>query len=633
MSSRARKIVSLAVKSLNEEDSQQATSSADPDPSSQESPCTRNSPLLPQAAGSNQRSRAYIISSSESEPFESSEDSYRPSDDEVETPNVLSESEVSSDDDKNDNGNVAETDDLDRWGPCTELPVTFQFTRQSGLKKDSLDLNKPFDIYQQFITNEIIDLIVSETNRYASQLKSKPLRPRSLLHKWVDTNREEMQRFLAVLLIMGINELPKMRLYWSNDEMYGNDLIKKTMTRNRFDMMLRCLHFTDNTDPEANADRLSKIKTVVELICRQFQETLTPNEEVVIDESMVPWRGRLVFRQYLPAKSHKYGVKIYKVCTTEGYTYDLRIYAGKNISTGVTAQNGKGHTYNICMDLLKDLKHEGRILYIDNFYTSVQLCRDLLQSHTYVCGTLRSNRKGNPKTVCTKKLKRGEVYGQQNQDGIRVLKWVDKRPVLMISSVPAHAACLVPTGRKNRNGDDIVKPHAIIAYNKAKKGVDVSDQMSSYYTCLRKSLKWYKKVIFEIMLGTCIVNAWVLHNNYNKGGKKMDMLRFRENVIHGLLNQGDATTSADIQGGGDGPMNENLEHSRKRKRSKSQHKIGKYEGSARKNRRRCSACYKRIQQEMGSKEARVKAKKVLTYCVDCDEKPTLCISCFNELHK
>ncbi|XP_045471831.1 piggyBac transposable element-derived protein 4-like [Harmonia axyridis] len=483
MSSRARKIVSLAVKSLNEEDSQQATSSADPDPSSQESPCTRNSPLLPQAAGSNQRSRAYIISSSESEPFESSEDSYRPSDDEVETPNVLSESEVSSDDDKNDNGNVAETDDLDRWGPCTELPVTFQFTRQS--------------------------------------------------------------------------------------------------------------------------------------------ETLTPNEEVVIDESMVPWRGRLVFRQYLPAKSHKYGVKIYKVCTTEGYTYDLRIYAGKNISTGVTAQNGKGHTYNICMDLLKDLKHEGRILYIDNFYTSVQLCRDLLQSHTYVCGTLRSNRKGNPKTVCTKKLKRGEVYGQQNQDGIRVLKWVDKRPVLMISSVPAHAACLVPTGRKNRNGDDIVKPHAIIAYNKAKKGVDVSDQMSSYYTCLRKSLKWYKKVIFEIMLGTCIVNAWVLHNNYNKGGKKMDMLRFRENVIHGLLNQGDATTSADIQGGGDGPMNENLEHSRKRKRSKSQHKIGKYEGSARKNRRRCSACYKRIQQEMGSKEARVKAKKVLTYCVDCDEKPTL----------
>lgn len=111
MSSRARKIVSLAVKSLNEEDSQQATSSADPDPSSQESPCTRNSPLLPQAAGSNQRSRAYIISSSESEPFESSEDSYRPSDDEVETPNVLSESEVSSevssDDDKNDNGNVA----------------------------------------------------------------------------------------------------------------------------------------------------------------------------------------------------------------------------------------------------------------------------------------------------------------------------------------------------------------------------------------------------------------------------------------------------------------------------------------------------------------------------------------------
>lgn len=80
----------------------------------------------------------------------------------------------------------------------------------------------------------------------------------------------------------------------------------------------------------------------------------------------------------------------------------------------------------------------------------------------------------------------------------------------MISSVPHHTDQVISTGSKNRNGEDVCKPPAIIAYNKAKKGVDISDQMSSYYTSLRKSLKWYKKVIFEVMLGTCVVNSWVI---------------------------------------------------------------------------------------------------------------------------
>lgn len=317
--------------------------------------------------------------------------------------------------------------------------------------------------------------------------------------------------------------------------MYSNTRVKKTMSRNRFDWLLRCLNFADNSDPTAKNDRLFKLKNVLELCCRQFQGTMEPGEEIVIDESMVPWRGRLIFRQYLPAKSHKYGVKLYKVCTPEGYTYDLKVYAGKNDSTGSIATNIGGHTYRICMELLKNLTNCGRILYIDNFYTSVKLCEDLLDCQTYVCGTLRSNRKGNPRNVCLKKLKKGEIYGEQNGNGIRVIKWVDKRPVLMISSFPSHTDKLVETGNQKR-GNEVLKPPAIIAYNKAKKGVDLSDQMSSYYTCLRKSIKWYKKVIFEIILGTCVVNALVIYNSHGLGRTKpLGMLAFREKLIEGLM--------------------------------------------------------------------------------------------------
>jgi hypothetical protein len=47
---------------------------------------------------------------------------------------------------------------------------------------------------------------------------------------------------------------------------------------------------------------------------------------LVIDESMVPFRGRLHFRQYIPNKTHKYGIKLYKLCTTDGYTCNISVY-------------------------------------------------------------------------------------------------------------------------------------------------------------------------------------------------------------------------------------------------------------------------------------------------------------------
>lgn len=151
---------------------------------------------------------------------------------------------------------------------------------------------------------------------------------------------------------MGISHLPSIDLYWSKNNIYGHKLIPTIMSRDRFDMLLKFYQLSDNEDPPANNDIIS------------------PGERTVIDETMVPWRGRLVFRQYLPAKAHKYGIKLYKICTTEGYTYDLRIYARKN-NANVPEQ---GYTYTICLEV--------------NYYISLKLCKDLLSSRTYICGTL-----------------------------------------------------------------------------------------------------------------------------------------------------------------------------------------------------------------------------------------------------
>lgn len=46
---------------------------------------------------------------------------------------------------------------------------------------------------------------------------------------------------------------------------------------------------------------------------------------MVIDKSMIAWGGRLGSKQYIPGKKHKFGVKVFKLCTGHGYTYDFKI--------------------------------------------------------------------------------------------------------------------------------------------------------------------------------------------------------------------------------------------------------------------------------------------------------------------
>jgi len=72
-------------------------------------------------------------------------------------------------------------------------------------------------------------------------------------------------------------------------------------------------------------------------------------------------------------------------------------------------------------------------VFMDNYYNSISLSRELLNRKTHTTGTLRSNRKGNPKCVTTKKLKSGE-YIWRRQENIYVSKWKDKKDVLTITT-------------------------------------------------------------------------------------------------------------------------------------------------------------------------------------------------------
>lgn len=168
------------------------------------------------------------------------------------------------------------------------------------------------------------------------------------------------------------------------------------------------LHVTNN-DTADTTNKLYKLGTVLDYLNEKFQSLYVPGENMCIDESMMPWRGRLSFRQYIPSKRHKYGIKFFKLCLPHGYTYKFKIYVGAEESSSSSQSaidEGTGLliglSEKVVLHLCENVLDKGRSLYTDNFYTSVSLMKSLLKRKTHLVGTLRRNRRNNPKDVIKK---------------------------------------------------------------------------------------------------------------------------------------------------------------------------------------------------------------------------------------
>ena len=62
--------------------------------------------------------------------------------------------------------------------------------------------------------------------------------------------------------------------------------------RNRFLILLSFLHATDNQSPDAETDKLHKIKKLSELLVTNWQKYCYPGREIYVYVTLVPFKGR-----------------------------------------------------------------------------------------------------------------------------------------------------------------------------------------------------------------------------------------------------------------------------------------------------------------------------------------------------
>ncbi|XP_071580675.1 piggyBac transposable element-derived protein 4-like [Temnothorax nylanderi] len=385
----------------------------------------------------------------------------------------------------------------------------------------SISGNNPIDYFNYFCDSSLLQNIIDETNRYETQndeIKS------SHMQSWRPLTKHELENFLGLSILMGHVRKGKVKSYWSTDLLLHTPIFFQTMCRDRYLLILRNLHFHDNK--EIINHPLVKIKPIIDHLQNKFSAALIPGKNLCIDESLLLWKGRLRFKQYIPLKRNRFGIKVFLIvdCKT-GFILGFIVYTGGDTDY---QKFGMGITGDIVAHFLQPYFYKGHVMYVDNWYTSPTLAEFLHDRDTGICGTVKANRKGMPNL--DKKLARGEVQVAHN-DTWMAMKWEDKRSVRMLTSV--HELEFCATGKKNyKTGEDIIKPTCVHEYNQNMGGVDNIDRQLSITESVRKTIKWYRKLFFHL-LDLCLCNAHALYKMRNE--EHISFPSFRLEIVKLLL--------------------------------------------------------------------------------------------------
>ena len=207
-----------------------------------------------------------------------------------------------------------------REPPKRKIPSADILRQRNGVGRSAAGIQSVKEAFQVLITQEMVLLLVEETNRRAHLImkqwnKKNPAKE----YHWKDTDLEEMWAFIGLLLLAGVHRAKNETLNELWSLINGRPIFRATMTKNRFKALLRFCRF-DNTrtrEERLKSDKLAAIRDLWTMFLARLQICYTPGGSLTVDEQLIPTRGRCNFRQYMPSKPGKYGLKIFWCCDSD----------------------------------------------------------------------------------------------------------------------------------------------------------------------------------------------------------------------------------------------------------------------------------------------------------------------------
>lgn len=395
--------------------------------------------------------------------------------------------------------------------------------KMENLKKNLQHLS-PREVFEKFFHCGIYEHIVKESVRYAATEKNESdfvLSP------------EEVKVFIGFLLLTGYHKLPSERMYWSDEDDLSVDVVKQAMPRNTFLKLKKIIHFCNNDLANDNkTDKGFKIRPLIQLINKYFQQFGIFEEFLAVDEMIVKYYGHNNLKQFIKGKPIRFGYKLWALCGSSGYCFNFDIYCGKN-QTEVGDDLLLGS--RVVLKMLEAVKEpKSHTVFFDNFFTNRDLLIYLGNRGYRATGTLREARTGDCPLKASKEMKKEQRgfhdYMYDKTGEVLFVRWNDNRSVTIGTNFDTIEP-EVKVSRWSREAKQRVtirQPQVVRTYNAYMGGVDHHDWLVGKYAIGVRGKKWYWP-IFTRIIDMAMVNAWILYRNIH-GKEACDLLSFRRAV-------------------------------------------------------------------------------------------------------
>ena len=266
-------------------------------------------------------------------------------------------------------------------GGLPHLRQCARLQRRQGQVTHSQRNAKPLNYFSLFLPQSFFVTIAEATNRYAGQKIAAWGTPDPL---WEKTTLAKMCAYLSVLTMMRVKQQPHLWCYWSSDPRFTDLWISNDMRKTIFFKLHQYFHLRNTADTPGHDsplyNPLFKVCPFLDLILPQFKAHFQPGRDLSINEAMIGFKGHIFFKQYMPAKPTKWGIKVWEMCdAATGYCVTIDIYMG--CASRQNTEVSLGH--KVVDKLASEYYNQNRHLYFDRFFASVPLMQRLSQNGTY----------------------------------------------------------------------------------------------------------------------------------------------------------------------------------------------------------------------------------------------------------
>ena len=241
---------------------------------------------------------------------------------------------------------------------------------------------------------------------------------------------------------------------------------------------------------------MAPIRNIYDKFVVACEANCTPGTGCTVDEPLHGFRGLCSFKQYIPNKPSKYGIKLYVQADSKTfYLVSYKIYTGAG-----THATGLPVPTQAVLDLVPSVSGTSRNITTDIYYTSIPLTMGPKSRKLNLVGTKKKNKAYIPPSFLAKADEGTVQYAFDHSNNFTMLFVAPKKTKRVVFLSTMHS--------EKRKNEGTGKEKINVFYNQEKVGVDSHEQMCSLYTTARKTNRWPMRLFYGI-IDSAALNAFL----------------------------------------------------------------------------------------------------------------------------